>query len=187
MTPQDKIKRHGRHLMNLASVAMFAVGLFTLVMMTLPWQPESRLDPETLEWHYHLRAVAPAALDPAIKSMITIAGAMQGLVWLLPLWMLRRLGYRLNREEALSARTASAVRHLAHALMAGLGLRFLVEMLLGFTVEAATATAMGTLEYVAPFDLGSNFTTLVAGLCLYSLSHVIRLGADAADDVRSIV
>lgn len=182
MTPEEKIRRHGHHLMSLASMAMFGVGLYTLVMMGLASRPDP--DVHLLEFHYGLRAEAPLVLESAVRQAIALAGGLLGLSWLLPLWMLRRLGYSLNREDAPSARTAAVLRHLAHAVLASLGIRFLAERVLDFSSAIAQP---GQLEHVARLALGSYFLTLVACLCLYSLSHVIRLGAEAANDARSIV
>lgn len=195
MRPEQKIRRHGHHLTNLASVGMFCVFLWALWLACIPWLPEFRLETGLLERHFRLQAESPALLVPEARTLLSISGLLQGLAWLLPLWMLRRVARSLH-ADALSVSTATALRRLAHAILAcSLLAPMLAGILAGMASETSAAAGTGPLTSVSGAHPGFGilaglpgvFMILVACICLYSLSHIIRLGAEADDDARSIV
>lgn len=194
---EPNVRQHGRHLMGVALVAIVASAAYTLWCLAMPWWQPDKLDPALLARHFDLVVSDPAAMTPAVKALLVPTFALTGLQALLPLFMLHRLGRCFSYENALDRRTAVAVRRLSHSIVASL---VLLPALAGFlfafaqTIAASTGVEMGLAS--SSFDSPASFLAslgagvvlpLVACICLYSLAWLIRIGADAADDARSIV
>ena len=180
MLAQTKIRRHGYHLMSLASIGMVAVAVFGILTSAMPWMPDWH--PQASGWNLAgLDWRQTQALNQEGKTQLSLAGLTWTLAYLLPLVMLRRLGKRLYRHEALSRPVADAFLWLAHSLLLFAALRFAGSLLVLSAVAAGSSTA----------TFGINFSDayLFVILCLgmYSVAHIMRLAAEAADDSRSIV
>ena len=126
-------------------------------------------------------AALPVLMAGKSAMLVSRTGSGKTLAYLLPLVMLRRLGKRLYRHEALSRPVADAFLWLAHSLLLFAALRFAGSLLVLSAVAAGSSTA----------TFGINFSDayLFVILCLgmYSVAHIMRLAAEAADDSRSIV
>jgi hypothetical protein len=182
MNIENKIKRHGYHLMSLASLGMLCVGVVGLCLILMPylpdWKPESGawLRISGLEWDQVIR------LNGTGKALVSASNFIWTLAYLLPLLALRRLGSKLYKHDALTLQVAHAFLWLAHALLSNA----LLLMLAGFLIAMAEE-AGGVHIYRSNFDISGGYIWLIACLCLYSVAHIMRLAAQASDDARSIV
>lgn len=183
MNLESKIKRHGYHLMSLASLGMFCVALMGLLMMALPYQdgaaPESSwwLGVSGLRWDQIIH------LDGTGKALVAASCLIWTLAYLLPLFALRRLGSRLYRQEALTLPVADAFRWLAHSLLANAALLMSSGFLIGFW----DGFHRSHIHHSTTLDFSGFYVWIIACLCLYSIAHLMRLAVLAADDARSIV
>lgn len=192
----EKIRRHGTHLVRLAIAALIVATLYLAWLAYVPWLPTALQDPSILARYYSVLVAEPEALPTSIKLMFSLSGIAIGISILLPLWMLYRLGDRLRRDNALTPDTATAVRHLAHSIIASqVLLPFLAGILVG-VAGSALSHAGGDMQLASSAfssggvvlkGLGEVFLLIVTCLCLYSLAWLIQVGAEAADDARSIV
>jgi len=181
MHPQLKIRRHGYHLMSLASVGALGMLLIGVLMALTPWLPD--WSPQALSWEIgNMDQESLQGLGASGKWLASLAALVWTLAYLVPLLALRRLGHRLYRNDALSVPVADGFRWLAHSLplyavlkLAGTGLATIAEEL------GPDAERQFTL------DVTGSYAFLVACLCLYSVAHVMRLAAATAEDARSIV
>jgi len=177
---QQKIKRHGYHLMSLASLGMFCIGMAGLILTTMHWMPH--LNPQAswsiagIEWKQS------SLMDTQGKWLVSAAGMLWTLAYLAPLVALRRLGHSLYKSEALSRPMADAFRWLAHSLLG-----FAVLNAASFTLASIAAEANKMAPHGLPFSASGCYLFLIACLCLYSIAHLMRLATDAADDARSII
>lgn len=181
MLPQNRIRRHGYHLMSLASLGTVAIAVLGLLASAMPWLPD--WNPQWAGWSLAgLSWQQTQAMNPQGKLLLSLSGLAWTLAYLLPLGALRRLGNRLYRHDALTRPVADAFRWLAHSLL----LYALVNF--GAALLAAFASEVGGGD-PPKFTLGFSgaYLFLVACLCLYSVAHLMRLAAEAADDSRSIV
>jgi len=181
MTPEAKIRRHGYHLMSLASLGFAGVAVFGLLLVAMPWLPDwnpqwSGWNVAGVEWK---RAVG---MDEAGKLLLSLSSAMWTIAYLVPLMALRRLGHRLYSNDALSRPVADAFRWLAHSLPLHALLRVAAGLLAGIAAEVD-----GAQEQHFTLDFSGGYVFLIACLCLYSVAHLMRLATDAAADARSIV
>lgn len=190
MNLEAKIKRHGYHLMSMASVGMFCVGLATLLLATLPWISHDIRPSGTLEiLGFDVMEFMQAGAN--VRWAFTLTALCVGFAYFLPFGALRRLGHSLYHYEALTLPVANAFRLLAHSILACLLLQALPDMSLGFISGlldgsgASTPARPPSIEH--GFDIGATYITVIACLCLYSVSHLMKLAAEAADDSRSIV
>jgi hypothetical protein len=181
MDIRAKIRRHGYHLMSLASVGTVGVSLIGLLLVSTPWLaiwiPQAGELSVTVE--SELREMGATG-----RWLLSLAGLLWTLALLLPFLALRRLGSALYRHEALSGPVARAFGWLAHSLPA--------YALLSLAGGALSAIAPGidggdAQQYKFEFDFGGGYVLLVACLCLYSVAHLMRLATDAADDSRGFV
>ncbi|MFT4197540.1 MAG: hypothetical protein QM601_06460 [Pseudoxanthomonas sp.] len=191
MDAQNKIKRHGYHLMSLASVGMFCVGLLTWILMMVPWMPNKE----------HLNAVHWKLLGFDLQEFVrtgahsqwelTLSALCVGTACFLPFRALRHLGYSLYRNEALTLPVAKAFRRLAHSILIGLLLQGLPDFCMGFVDGLAdgygTPGAMPTQYVPHGFGIAAIYIAIIACLCLYSVAHLMKLAAEADADARSIV
>lgn len=182
MSIENKIKRHGYHLMSLASLGMFCVGVLGICLIVMPYFPDS--NPESGLWLRisGLDLAQVARLNGTGKALVSASNFIWTLAYLLPLLALRRLGSKLHKHDALTVQVAQAFLWLAHALLSNA----LLLMLGGFLIAMAEE-AGGLSVYRANFDISGGYIWLIACLCLYSVAHIMRLAALAADDARSIV
>lgn len=182
MNIENKIKLHGHHLMSLASIGMFCVCVVGLSLMAMPYFSDS--NPESglwlrilgLDWDQVMR------LNGTGKALVSASNFIWTLAYLLPLFALRSLGSNLYKHDALTLQVAHAFRWLAHSLLSNA----LLLMLAGFLIAMAEETG-GVSIYRSNVDISGGYIWLIACLCLYSVAHIMRLAAQAADDSRSIV
>ena len=143
MLAQTKIRRHGYHLMSLASIGMVAVAVFGILTSAMPWMPDWH--PQASGWNLAgLDWRQTQALNQEGKSLLSLAGLTWTLAYLLPLVMLRSL-----------------------------------------LVLSAVAAGSSTATFGINFSDAYLFVILCLGM--YSVAHIMRLAAEAADDSRSIV
>jgi hypothetical protein len=177
MTPETKIRRHGYHLMSLASLGFVGIALFGLLLVAMPWLPD---------WHGWNVAGAEwkvaVGMDEGGRMILSLSSALWTVAYLVPLMALRRLGHRLYSNEALSRPVADAFRWLAHSLPLHALLRMAAGLLAGIAAEVG-----GAQEPSFTLDFSGGYVFLIACLCLYSVAHLMRLATDAAADARSIV
>lgn len=182
MQPQSKLRRHGYHLMSLASVGVFFVGGLGILLMALPWlsgwQPHAAIwsGAANVEW------TAIQHMDNTGRSLLTLACALWLLGHVLPLIALRRVGSALYGHEALSHPVARAFAWLAHSLPTYAMLAFSQKTLVAIACEVG---GVGQTRF--ELDFSGTYLFLVACLCLYSVAHLMRMATSAADDARSIV
>ncbi|MFT4178296.1 MAG: hypothetical protein QM612_02365 [Thermomonas sp.] len=169
MSAENKIKRHGYHLMSLASLGMFCVTLWGVIMLSAPWHASAESTGFLGMTH---------GMDANARNQWMLASACWTLAYLLPLLALRRLGNRLYRQEALTLPVAHAFLSLANALLVSVFVRLLADSL---------ATEAGSQPGTFSLPFGSFYIVMITCLCLYSVAHLMRLAAEAADDARSIV
>lgn len=184
MNLEGKIRRHGYHLMSLASLGMFCVGIIGIVMMTLPYQSGAKLESHFWQGLIALDWKQVWAGGAASKAWISLSNGVWALSYFLPLLALRRLGSKLYRDEALTAPVAKAFLWLAHALPAYAVLQALSGFLIGF-LAGFNGTAL--YQPSLSLDFSQLYLCVIACLCLYSVAHLMRLATQAADDSRSIV
>ncbi len=183
MLSQNRIQRHGYHLMSLASLGILIMAVVGLVASAIPhlpdWSPQwSGWNLAGLSWQ---QAVAMSTQGKALLSLACIAGTLANLI---PLIALRLLGKRLYRHDALTRPVADAFRWLAHSLLLYALLHFVAAIVAEFAVGVGGGDAA---SLILNFSVGGAYLFLVASLCLYSIAHIMRLATEAADDSRSIV
>ena len=181
MHPQSRIRRHGYHLMSLASIGTLCVVALGLLLAAMPWLPG--WNPQSTVWK--IGDMGPEqilALDRAGRWLATLSSLAGSLGCLAPLVALRRLGDRLYRSAALGPPVAEGFRWLAHSLPLYALLQFAGWML---GVAASGMAPEGEMRFT--FDFGGSYLLVVACLCLYSVAHVLRLAVAAAEDARGIV
>lgn len=180
MLTQNRIRRHGYHLMSLASIGTLVVVVLGLITSAMPWLPD--WNPQWVGWELGgLSWQQTQALNPQAKGLLSLAGAAWTVAYLMPLAALRRLGDRLYRHDALARPVADAFRWLAHSLPLYAALSLAAALL------AVYASAVGDSEVKFAIGFSDIYLFLVACLCLYSVAHIMRLATEAADDSRSIV
>lgn len=181
MDVSNKIRRHGYHLMSLASLGMTGVAVFGLLTMFMPWVPD--WSPQWSGWRFGpgLEWKELVGMHPAGKQLLSTSAALWTAAQLIPLLALRQLGKRLYRNEALSRPVADAFRWLAHSLLLYAAFGTAARLL------ESLAIAVGQARETISIDFDRVYLFLIACLCLYSVAHLMRLATDAADDVRSIV
>ncbi|WP_024868139.1 hypothetical protein [Pseudoxanthomonas suwonensis] len=182
MRAENRIRRHGYHLMSLASVGIFCVALFGLLLMGLPWLSDWQPQASTWSRVAHVEWGLIRDMGTTGRRLLSLAFALWTLGYLLPLVALRRLGSALHRHEALSRPVARAFAWLAHSLPAYALLVLAQELLVAVACEIE-----GVRQIHVEADFGGIYLFLVACLCLYSVAHLMRLATEAADDARSIV
>ncbi|HET7161319.1 MAG TPA: hypothetical protein VFI32_01420 [Rhodanobacteraceae bacterium] len=182
MNVENRIKRHGRRLMSLASLGIACVCLLGLCLVAMPWlhdwNPQSAVWSKIsgLDWSQVVR------LNGAGKVLVAVSNLFWTLAYLLPLVALRHLGNSLYRQEALTLPIATAFRWLAHSMLANIVLLMAAGFLIAMAEEA------GQLRiYHSTFDVRGDYMWVIACICLYSVAHLMRLATEAADDARSIV
>lgn len=159
-----KLRRHGYHLMSLASIGQFvcfALLLWNLSMRT--WDPQR----------------AAQIHDPATWRTLAVAACV---IWLAQAWtlvQLRRIGRRLHSGETVSHAMAAAWRRLGNALA-------VVGVLSMFPLRPAPA-ATGGLDLALGFDMGGLYFVAIACLCIFSIAHILQEAATLKDDNESIV
>src|SRR5690606_27957345 len=179
MNPELKIRRHGYHLMSLASigtVTVTAVGLcFVLLVLSGSTAPFGT-------WVlFDLPLEAAAGLDAGDRGLLAVAIVLSTLTYLLPLAAVRRVGKALHACVALSEPVASAFMRLAHSLP--LSPRFGRG---GAFVAAWVPTSDGAWQLRFTVSPSPSYF-LLACLCIYSVAHPLRLAVQAAEDARGIV
>ncbi|MCA0198989.1 MAG: hypothetical protein LCH59_12865 [Proteobacteria bacterium] len=181
MQPQNRIRRHGYHLVSLASIGTISIALFGLMSSVMPWLTD--WDPQWDGWKLAgLSWQQTLAMNPQGKLLLSLSGIVWTLAYLMPLGALRRLGDRLYRNDPLTRPVADAFRRLAHSLP----LYALLNV--GAAALAAFAGEVGGGDPPRfTFGFSGVYLFLVATLCLYSIAHTMRLATEAADDSRSIV
>ncbi len=181
MHPQLKIRRHGYHLMSLASVGTLGALLVGALLALTPWVPDWSL--QALRWEIgDMDQEVLRTLGAPGKCLASLAALVWTLAYLAPLLALRRLGHRLYRHDALSVPVANGFRWLAHSLPLHAVLK------IAGTVLATIAEEVGPgAERQFTLDVTGSYAFVVACLCLYSVAHVMRLAAATAEDARSIV
>lgn len=182
MISQHRIHGHGYHLILLSTFGLVCTGTIGLAAVCMPYLTDGlpvfhrwavRVD---FDWGF-VRGMGASG-----KPWLSLASACWSVAYLLPLVALRHLGLALRREEALTAPVAGAFQRLAHTLPLHALFCFLAGVLTGVAAEIG-----GTGPHVYSFDLGRIYLIVIAGLCLYSIAHLMRLAVGAADDARSIV
>src|SRR5690606_245286 len=115
MRPELKIRRHGYHLMSLASVGTVCLVLLGVLLALMPWLADWH--PQSTTWKIGgLDWEQTQALGSTGKWLSTSACLLWTLACLAPLLALRRLGDRLYRYDALSRPVADGFHWLAHSL-----------------------------------------------------------------------
>lgn len=180
MRPELKIRRHGYHLMSLASLGMGMAAVLGVGASLLAWSVQASPSLLSLEL-FGAPLDELAGMEREARLLLALSGLVLTAAWLVPLFALRRVGKALYRYEALSLQVASAFMLLAHSLPAWLLLS------LGHWVLASLAYSTGAGREVSFTVSSSSYLFILACLCLYSVAHVMRLAAAAADDARSIV
>jgi hypothetical protein len=189
MSSENRIKRHGRDLMSLASVGMFCVVVVGLALMFLPYAARA---PDSAFW------AEVSGITWARVVQMTFAGKiffiLTYMVWvlanLLPLIALRHLGSSLYRNEALNVRIAAAFVWLARSVVAYLLLPTVLPLCVKLyaMVGGGAQAAADIMQYKMPGrSLSAIYIAIVACICLYSVAHLMKLAAATADDARSIV
>ncbi|MBO9715413.1 MAG: hypothetical protein J7507_01015 [Pseudoxanthomonas sp.] len=182
MDTRTKIRRHGYHLMSLASLGTLGVALIGLLLIGLPWL--AQWIPQAGNLPGAVESEQMQDMGTTGRWLLSLAGLLWTLALLLPLLTLRRLGAALYRHEALSRPVAGAFGWLAHSLP--------IYALLSFTGSVLAAIASGidgddAQQFKLEFGFGGGYVFLIACLCLYSVAHLMRLATEAADDARSFV
>ena len=191
MNSEEKIKRHGYHLMSLALLGMICVFRVGLTLVAMPyvsdWRPQARIWARIsgIEWQQAIH------LDSTSKAFLSLSFVAWTLSYLLPLSALRRLGRNLYRHEALTLPVANAFRWLAHSVLIGLLLQGVPDAGAGFInglAEGYNAAGTTPIRHVPHgFGVGTTYIAIIACVCLYSVAHLMKLAAEAAEDSRSIV
>ena len=180
MLAQNRIRRHGYHLMSLASLGMVALAGVGLLTSAMPWF--THWNPTWLSGNLGgLDWEQAQAMNRQGKALLSLAGIVWTLAYLVPLVALRRLGDRLYRHEALTRPVADAFLWLAHSLPA------FALLSVAATTLTVYATVAGSSKTTFNLDFSGIYLFLVACLGLYSVAHIMRLASEAADDSRSIV
>ncbi|UWX04480.1 hypothetical protein H1235_05890 [Pseudoxanthomonas sp. NC8] len=176
-----KIRRHGYHLMSLASLGLTGVAVFGALLTFMPWVPD--WDPQWSGWRFGpgLEWKQLVGMHALGKQLLSTSAALWTAAQLIPLLALRQLGKQLYRNEALSRPVADAFRWLAHSLLLYAAFSTAARLLEGMAIMVDQTRGTFSIE----FDRAYLF--LIACLCLYSVAHLMRLTTDAADDVRAIV
>ena len=107
------------------------------------------------------------------------------LSYLFPLVAMRGLGRSLMREEALSLPVAKAFRRVGHATLLYALFRGMPDFVNGF-IDGFNGTTTPSFH----LDVGyfsDLYLPVIACVCLYSVAHLMKLAAEAADDARGIV
>jgi len=179
MSPELKIRRHGYHLMTLASVGTLVVAAAGLawVLLVLAASPAV-----LAAWErFDLTPEAAARLEAGTRGLLVLAAVLSTLAYLLPLAAVRRTGKALHAHPALSAPVARAFMHLAHSLP--------LSALCSLAADLVAAWALSSPGAVQlRISFGANpYYFLLACLCLYSVAHLLHLAVQAAEDARSII
>lgn len=179
MTPEMKIRRHGYHLMSLASlgiVAAAAIGLFLALLVfcggAMPFGNWVLFD---------LPMDEATRLGAGDRGLLALALVLGTLAYILPLAAVHRVGKALHGCDALSAPVAAAFMRLAHSLPASLLLSVAGACMAAWVRSSHDAWQLRITVSTDPYHF------LVACLCLYSVAHLLRLAVRAADDARGIV
>ena len=178
MSPENRIRRHGYHLMSLASVGAVATISFGIFISAMLWL--AARNPDWSIWTSEMKRTS--AMGNTTLALLTASNVLWILGQLAPLIALRRLGNCLYRNEALARPVADAFRWLAHSLPL-----YALLHILASSVEQMAFWFADVPEPKFELDLRGGYIFLIACLCMYSVAHLMRLATDAADDVRSIV
>lgn len=198
---ESNIRSGGEFLAILAKLGMLASGAFTVWLACLPWLAVAVPSQAVLAvfggQDYALFVVHSAGHPPVTRIMVSLGGLALGLMWYLPAWALYRLGRCFGSGNALNLNTSIALRQLGHALLIS---TVVLPILAGIFIVIATSLAgiqppdpdVGVPLLPAFLSLGATLyhtvlLPLIASFCLYALAWLIQVGAEAADDSRSIV
>ena len=180
MGSAEKIKRHGFLLTWIAVIGMFCIGVLGLLLVMAPYTTSPFVLITDLGWKFDWTAIA--RMDATGKGLVSSIALLWAAAWLAPMIGLHHLGGRLHRFEALSPPVADAFRNLAHSLVTS----YLLQGVGGFMTGIAEVA--GGVQFNHPtWNVSIDYIFLVACLCLYSMAHLMKLAAEAADDARSIV
>lgn len=182
MKREYRIRRHGYHLMSLASMGIAGVAVFGLLLVCMPWLRD--WNPQSTTWLSIARVewTQMQEMGAEGRGLLSTAYLVWTLAVLSPLLALRHLGSTLYRQEALTRPVARAFMRLAHSLPANALLSFASGILVAIACEVG-----GIREHRFDADISGGYLFLVACLCLYSFAHLMSLASEAADDARSIV
>jgi|LNAP01.1.fsa_nt_gb hypothetical protein len=197
MDIENRIKRHGRHLMSLASAGALCIALAGLLLAAAP----HFLDFQAQSWLGAKLSIAPellARLSPQLKTLLSLKALAWTIAWLWPLLALRRLGQVLWQGNVLNGRTADAFRQLAHSIVASIVLQAAPDFLIGFvdgylkgSIGASGDPGKSVIDVFDAFGsslgLGGTYVAVIACVCLYSVAHLTKLAAAAADEARGFV
>ncbi len=163
LTVREKIKRLGR-ILSSVGIAGIAIEILTLAYdLIMPWQPDKQFG--------HI---------PPTMAYLSLF-----LSYLFPLMAMHGLGRRLMREEALSLPVANAFRRVGHSTLLYALFQGIPEFVNGF-IDGFLGKTMPPFHLCVGY-FSELYLPIIASLCLYSVAHLMKLAAEAADDVRSIV
>lgn len=168
LSVQDKIKRLGRLLWIIGMIGV-AIEIMTLAYdLIVPWQLDKQFG-----------HIPPSIIYSSLF-----------LSYLFPLMAMQSLGRRLMREEALSLPVADAFRRIGHSTLLFALFQGIPDFINGFIDGFNDGTqGMWTMHF-SPLAVGyfsDLYLPIIASLCLYSVAHLMKLAAQAADDSRSII
>jgi hypothetical protein len=172
---ENKVRLHGRSLTNLANLALTIIVITGGLSIAGMWLID--IPPQSPSWQ-GLRFIWQQSPAPPTNQRLALT--LAELIWtsalLAPALALRVLGKNLQNHELLSRQTAKAFGGLAHAIPAYAALNASANLLRSYVSDGELSV-----------DGNQLYLLLVTGICLYTVAHLMRLAATAAEDARSIV
>ena len=164
MDASARIRRHGYHLMSLASLGQFACFWLLVWNLTVRnWDPQLAGGLAGTEWWVYV-AVAMA-------------------VWLAQTWSLSRLraiGKLLHAGGGVSHELARAWVRLGHSVA-------VAGIIMVLPLGPRLGEPSGQLDVVLSLDAGGFYFFLIAYLCIFSVAHLVEQAAALRDENESIV
>lgn len=164
MDASARIRRHGYHLMSLASLGQFAC--FWLLL-----------------WNLSVRRWDPGLADGLAGTQWWVYVAFAVAVWLAQTWSLSRLraiGKLLHAGGGVSHELSRAWMRLGHALAA-------TGIIMVFPIRPQLGAPSGRLDVVLSLDAGGFYFFLIGYLCIFSVAHLVEQAATLRDENESIV
>lgn len=169
MTASERVRRHGYHLMSLASIGMLVCTVVWIAVLGASWT---------------LQTGKPAGADPGNSEFwLTLALAciaLLGKLW--ALYRLRIIGKLLHAGSFINAQMTRAWRWLGHALVVA-GVLALVTLDPNVDMNVST----GHFDVTAGIDLDQAYFIVLLCLISYSIAWILEEALALKDDNQGIV
>lgn len=169
MNTSDRVRRHGYHLMSLASIGQLVCVVIWIAILVTAWQ---------------LQTGKPAGIDPnyiefwLILALASIA--LLGKLW--ALYRLRIIGKLLYAGDLISPAMARAWRWLGHALVVA-GVLGLVT----FDPALERSAGSGGYNVAVGIDPGQYYFLVLSCLISYSVAWILNESVALKVDNQGIV